>query len=80
MDNFNKSIPSVYINEKGQHIVVLPNGNEIPHLIKTCVIDDASSYNIYGGVICEATFKINLVANKEEAIKKYNKNGEDKRG
>lgn len=71
MDNFDKSIPSVYINERGQHIVILPNGSEIPHLIKTCVIDDASSNNNYGGIICEATFKVNLVSTKQEAIEKY---------
>ena len=78
MDNFIYSLASVYINDRGQHIVILPNGTEIPHLIKTCVIDDASSNNIYGGVYCEATFKINLVANKEEALKKYNIDGESK--
>jgi hypothetical protein len=71
MDNFNKLIPSIYINDKGQHIVILPNGSEIPHLIKTCVIDDASSNNVFGGVVCEATFKVNLVANKEEAVERY---------
>jgi hypothetical protein len=41
---------------------------------KTNAPDIAEGEKIY-----EATFKINLVANKEEAVKKYN-NGESKRG
>lgn len=65
---FNPIFPSVFTDEKGVHRVVLPSGEEIPHLTETVVTDKAGA-----GEIPVLAFKVvvNLVSTKEEAIKLY---------
>ena len=42
---FNKNLPSVYIDEQGVQRIVCPCGTDIPNLISTSVTDDVKNTN-----------------------------------
>jgi hypothetical protein len=65
MKSFNKNLVSVFTDERGNHKVILPSGEVIPHLIKTVTTDDVEIAVVEFKMIC------NVVATKEDALQKY---------
>ena len=57
---------SVYTDEKGLNRIVLPTGEDVPHLLSTnteCKVDAIPT--------CTFSLVVNIVSTKEEALKKY---------
>lgn len=56
---------SIY-SEDGHHLVLTPSGETVPHLTQTKVIDIAGEMPV-----CEASFPVNIVSSKKEAMNHY---------
>lgn len=65
---FIKSIATVY-SENGMHFVMLPDGKNIPHIVKTTVTDDCN--DTCATVLIE--LRCNIRSTKEEALELYEK-------
>ncbi|WP_435624488.1 hypothetical protein [Flagellimonas sp.] len=65
-DNFDKKRWTVFIDERGQHKLISPNGEELTDLIITGVEDAAGE-----DTICDAMFLVNLVPTKDDALRNY---------
>lgn len=65
MKSFNKSFVTVFTDKNGYHKVLMPNGEEIPFLVKTVTCDEVGFSKVEFGMLC------NVVSTKEEAFKKY---------
>jgi len=65
MKSFCKSFVTVFTDKNGHHKVLLPSGEEIPHLVKTVTTDEVMNSTVQFDIAC------NVVSTKEEALKKY---------
>jgi hypothetical protein len=65
MKKFCKCFVTVFTDKNGKHKVMLPSGEEIPHLVKTVTTDDVLFSTVQFDMAC------NVVATKEEALEKY---------
>lgn len=65
MSRFCKQFVTVFTDENGYHKVMLPNGEEIPHLLKTVTTDVVGFSKVEFEITC------NIVATKDEALEKY---------
>lgn len=65
MKSFCKNLATVFIDKLGFHKVMLPSGEEIPHLVKTVTTDEIAFSTVSFDLVC------NIVSTKEEALKKY---------
>ena len=67
---FNKRLATVFTDDRGQHMVLLPNGEELPAPVKTVVVDEVDS-----PALARVTFLVNLAKDKDDALSKYNQGG-----
>lgn len=67
MKYFNKSLVSVFTDENGQHKVVLPSGEVIPHLVKTVTTNEPGFSIVMIEMVC------NVVVTKNDALENYKK-------
>lgn len=67
---FNKKHATVFTDDRGQHLVMLPSGEVLPATVKTHVVDEMDS-----PALARATFYVNLAKDKEDALSKYKQGG-----
>lgn len=63
---FHKEFATVYTDELGQHRLMLPEGIDLPHIVRTVIVDDAGDPSV--AVI---NFMVNLVPTKSDALMGY---------
>jgi hypothetical protein len=68
MKNFNGTFVTVF-TEKGYHKAMLPNGEVIPHAVKSIVTDEVGYAN------ARFDFVVNILPTKEDALAKYKEFG-----
>lgn len=64
--NFDKKIWTVYTDERGQHKLMSPNCEDVHDLVGTIAVDIVNK-----PTICEAIFLVNLVTDRDAALKGY---------
>lgn len=64
--NNNPTLCTVYTNDRGQHMLMMPDGVHFKHVIETVVTSNPRLAE------CTATFLVNVVPTKEDAEKIYN--------
>lgn len=66
-NKFDKNLPTVYTNDNGQHMVMMPNGSILP-VWATTVRDETGE-----APMLTAELRVNLAKDKEDALEKYKK-------
>lgn len=67
---FNKKLATVFTDDRGQHMILMPNGDELPAPVKTMVVDEVDA-----PALARVTFLVNLAKDKEDALEKYKQGG-----
>ena len=65
MEKFNPKLSTV-ISRNGNHFVIMPNGDYIPCLISTVVVDTVSQHPVVNIML-----RCNIADNEEDALNKY---------
>lgn len=63
---FIKDYATVYVDDQGQQRIMLPEAIDVPHLVRTVVVDEPGA-----PAVCVCSFMVNIVPKKSDALKGY---------